>query len=154
MHHLMYIDPPSEALSEMQTQCGLAVDFVLMRVIGCDDKPLDSSNVWPTVKHAQSMLGSKVASDFCPDCMAVVDEADPPDDDPVNHPAHYNAGNIEVIDAIEAWGLGFRDGNTVKYVARARHKGKRVEDLKKARWYLDREIALLEADDDDDCDDD
>jgi hypothetical protein len=56
----------------------------------------------------------------------------------VNHPAHYNMGGIEVIDAIEAWGLGFHDGNAVKYIARANHKGKRDEDLRKAIWYLER----------------
>lgn len=61
--------------------------------------------------------------------------------DAVNHPTHYNHGGIEVIDAIESWQLGFHLGNVVKYVARAVHKGSRLEDLKKARWYLDREIA-------------
>jgi len=60
--------------------------------------------------------------------------------DRVNHPAHYNAGGVEVIDAIEAWGLGFNLGNVIKYVARAEHKGATVEDLRKAAWYLDREI--------------
>ncbi len=64
--------------------------------------------------------------------------------DTVNHPSHYTQGGVEVIDAIEAWDLGFHLGNTVKYVARAAHKGSRLEDLKKARWYLDREIARLE----------
>jgi len=59
--------------------------------------------------------------------------------DPVNHPAHYNAGTMEVIDAIEGLQLGFHAGNVVKYVARYKHKGG-VEDLKKARWYLDRLI--------------
>lgn len=65
--------------------------------------------------------------------------------DPVNHPPHYVLNGIEVIDAIEAWGLGFCLGNTVKYVARAGKKNPAttVEDLKKARWYLDREIARL-----------
>jgi hypothetical protein len=65
--------------------------------------------------------------------------------DPVNSPSHYVLGGIEVIDAIEAWGLGFRLANVVKYVARAAHKGKQLEDLRKARWYLDREISKLEA---------
>jgi hypothetical protein len=67
--------------------------------------------------------------------------------DPVNSPAHYTSGGIEVIDAIEAWGLGFRLGNAVKYIARCGKKdpAKTVEDLKKARWYLDREIAALEG---------
>lgn len=63
----------------------------------------------------------------------------------VDHPPHYNTGNIEVIDAIEDWGCGFNDGNAIKYVARHRHKGKPVEDLKKARWYIDREISRLEG---------
>lgn len=63
----------------------------------------------------------------------------------VDHPAHYNTGEIEVIDAIEDWSLGFHEGNVVKYVARARHKGRELEDLKKARWYLDRAIANLEG---------
>ena len=62
----------------------------------------------------------------------------------VNHPSHYNAGNIEVIDAIEDWGLDFNAGNVVKYVARHQHKANAIEDLKKARWYLDRIIERLE----------
>jgi hypothetical protein len=62
----------------------------------------------------------------------------------VNHPAHYNVGGIEVIDAIEAWQLGFNLGNTVKYVARAEHKGAPLQDLKKAAWYLLREIERRE----------
>ena len=60
--------------------------------------------------------------------------------DPVNHPGHYSAGGIEAIDVIEAWGLGFCLGNTVKYIARAGRKGDALEDLKKAAWYLSREI--------------
>jgi hypothetical protein len=64
--------------------------------------------------------------------------------DPVNHPRHYNEGGIEVIDAIEAWRLGFHLGNVVKYVARANYKGKPLEDLKKAQWYLNRAIEKLE----------
>jgi ribosomal protein L35AE/L33A len=63
--------------------------------------------------------------------------------DRVNHPKHYNFGTIEVIDAIEDWGLGFHLGNVVKYVARAPHKGSELEDLKKARWYLERKIQKL-----------
>lgn len=65
-------------------------------------------------------------------------------DDLVNHPPHYNTGKIEVIDVIEGWGLDFCLGNTVKYIARAKHKGKEIEDLKKAKWYLDKEVEILE----------
>ena len=62
----------------------------------------------------------------------------------VNHPSHYNRGGIEAIDAIEAWGLGFNLGNTVKYISRAGVKDpdKRTEDLEKALWYLKRELGL------------
>lgn len=65
--------------------------------------------------------------------------------DVINKPAHYTRGGVETIDAIEAWGLGFRLGNCVKYLSRAGHKGDRLEDLKKARWYLEREIAAEEG---------
>lgn len=65
-------------------------------------------------------------------------------DEAVNHPSHYNAGKYEVIDVIEDWQLGFNLGNTVKYLARAKHKGKEKEDLEKALWYLEREIEELE----------
>lgn len=64
--------------------------------------------------------------------------------DAVNHPAHYNVGKIEVIDALEEWNLDFHLGNAVKYIARAAHKGKFVEDLRKAAWYIQRRIELAE----------
>ena len=62
----------------------------------------------------------------------------------VNHPPHYNTGKIEVIDAIEDWGLNFCEGNVIKYVARHRHKDVPVEDLNKAKWYLERLIKKIE----------
>jgi hypothetical protein len=65
-------------------------------------------------------------------------------EDVVNKPKHYNVG-LEPIEAIESWKLGYNLGNVIKYVARADHKGKRIEDLKKARWYLDREINKNES---------
>ena len=65
----------------------------------------------------------------------------------VEHPDHYNVGGIEVIDAIEAWGFGegFNRGNAIKYIARAGRKDPttEIEDLKKARWYIDEEIKRL-----------
>ena len=66
----------------------------------------------------------------------------------VNHPSHYGGeGNpYEAILVIEAWQLGFCLGNTVKYISRAGKKGDRLEDLKKAAWYLQREISKLEKD--------
>jgi hypothetical protein len=64
-----------------------------------------------------------------------------PQADNVNHPAHYKTGGIETIDFIEAKNLSYHLGNVVKYIARADSKGNREEDLLKARWYLNREIA-------------
>ena len=62
----------------------------------------------------------------------------------VDHPSHYNMGKYEAIDVIEDWNLGFNLGNTVKYISRAGHKDNILQDLKKALWYLDREIKKLE----------
>jgi hypothetical protein len=65
----------------------------------------------------------------------------------IDHPAHYGGDTVyEAIKVIEAWELGFCLGNTVKYISRAGRKdpAAHVEDLKKARWYLDREISKLE----------
>jgi chaperonin cofactor prefoldin len=63
-------------------------------------------------------------------------------DDPVNHPSHYTFGKYEVIDVLEDW---FHDDPLLwqvgKYIARAKHKGKLVEDLEKARFYLNRRIT-------------
>ncbi len=55
-------------------------------------------------------------------------------------PAHYTRFKIEPIDAIEDWGLGFRLANAVKYIARCEHKGEWESDLKKAIWYIQREL--------------
>lgn len=60
--------------------------------------------------------------------------------DAVNHPSYYTRGKIEVIDFIEDQQLPYHLGNVIKYIARAGYKGDKLEDLKKARWYLDRYI--------------
>lgn len=80
---------------------------------------------------------------------------------PVNHPPHYGGDSVyEAIKVIEAWNLGFNLGNTVKYISRAgkkvvhsrrksliqETKSAQLLDLEKARWYLDREIALIKGD--------
>jgi hypothetical protein len=65
--------------------------------------------------------------------------------DMVNHPPHYTAGGIETIDFIEAKKLGYNLGNVVKYITRSDLKGDRLENLKKAQWYLNREIKNEEV---------
>ena len=61
----------------------------------------------------------------------------------VDHPSHYNQG-IETIDYIESWSMNFNTGNVIKYVTRAGYKNDQLEDLKKAMWYLQREIDRME----------
>lgn len=67
----------------------------------------------------------------------------------VNHPEHYGGeeNTYEVIKVIEALEMDFHLGNTFKYIARAGKKGtdKEIQDLKKALWYLERKIQLLES---------
>ena len=76
-----------------------------------------------------------------PDCLLPLST----EPDPVNHPDHYTwlKNGVEVIDITE--NFNFLLGNVLKYVMRADHKGKPLEDLKKAVWYLEREIANREA---------
>ena len=69
--------------------------------------------------------------------------------DPVNHPSHYrirmgDGTEVECLDLIEALGASYHVGNVLKYLFRADSKGKRLEDLRKARFYLDRYISLLQ----------
>ena len=71
-------------------------------------------------------------------------DADPPFSDPVDSPYHYTAGGIETIDYIEAKDFNYHLGNAVKYISRAGRKLDAIEDLRKAKWYLDREIMRLE----------
>ena len=60
----------------------------------------------------------------------------------VNHPQHYQSNGMEVIDVIEAFGLGFHLGNATKYILRAGRKTKDTnEDIKKAIWYLNRYLG-------------
>jgi CRISPR/Cas system-associated protein Cas5 (RAMP superfamily) len=67
------------------------------------------------------------------------------DSSKVDHPKHYNVGEIEVIDAIEDWDLNFSRGNAIKYIARAGRKDpeSEIEDLEKAVWYIEREILRI-----------
>jgi hypothetical protein len=72
------------------------------------------------------------------------DEARHASDDPVDHPRHYNQhpSGVEAIVICEH--LNFCLGNAVKYILRADHKGSKIEDIQKARWYIDRELIRLQ----------
>lgn len=78
------------------------------------------------------------------DCFKPKEEKANDKADMVNHPQHYSAHGIEPIDYIESHDLNFNLGNVIKYVSRAPYKGTELEDLKKAKWYLEREIKRHE----------
>ncbi|QFG11475.1 hypothetical protein I5G87_gp51 [Mycobacterium phage Ekdilam] len=114
--------------------------------LSCDDA--EASNVVPIPLRSIKYNAVEV---FDVEPAAVVDDqADDADGDMVNHPAHYTQGPpckgcgrpIECLDVTE--GMGFCLGNTVKYVWRCDLKHDAIEDLRKARVYLDREIARRE----------
>lgn len=60
------------------------------------------------------------------------------------NPSHYKRNGLEVIEVIECFDLNFHLGNVIKYTLRTGKMGERLEDLQKARWYIDREIAKYE----------
>ena len=99
-----------------------------MYVVGSDGKlkEVTTKNFTPSGRREDGMISKKKEA--------------------INHPSHYNSGKIETIDAIEDWGFGqgFNLGNAIKYISRANHKNDCIEDLKKALWYLNREINRLE----------
>ena len=84
------------------------------------------------------MIGGPVEPE---DVDQVIESVQPPAD-PIN-PPHYRQGTLEVIDAIEGLALGYREGNCLKYLARYKYKNG-LEDLRKARWYLERLIREVE----------
>jgi hypothetical protein len=69
--------------------------------------------------------------------------------DPINKPRHYNLG-IETSEYIKSWDMDYYSGNVIKYVTRAPHKGKPVEDLQKAKWYLEQLIIHAKEEEEED----
>lgn len=142
-HHRKEAERLSSILGEMsgtiEDQCAAIVRRYLDLVADKDiDKLVDlwcEYNGYEEWRASQTRITER---DSEPQCGAR--------DPAVDHPAHYNVGKIEVIDVIEdaGWGRAFNLGNAVKYILRAEHKGKELQDLKKARWYLDRYIQKLE----------
>ena len=99
----------------------------------------DFNNSWDTAQEEKEMSKEELESQI------FYEE----EEDAVNNPSHYNTGNIECIDAIEdsmspAAFKGYLKGNCMKYLWRYDYKGKPVEDLKKASWYLSRLIEMVE----------
>jgi hypothetical protein len=114
-------------------------------------------SVYQATYLAKKKVGGRVVSVLTPNAeMSKALFSDPPQRgrlriagmngglDNVNHPPHYKVGGIETIDFIEAKSLSYNLGNVVKYITRADHKGNTLEDLKKAQWYLNREVQTME----------
>lgn len=102
---------------------------------------------WDEIEpYAIETVDEEEGSQFVDELIASLGEAV----DMVNKPDHYNHGEIECIDYLkdnmpyEAY-LGYLEGNLKKYLHRWRHKGKPLEDLKKANWYLNRLRQELEG---------
>ena len=124
---------PGKTVPEVAKAMGLKYQIVYMAKRNMDSKK--------TPKQEWKVVHVSTSDNSIEHAMHV--EMHEPPSDPVNHPAHYKVGGIETIDFIEAKKLNYNLGNVVKYVSRADHKGDRLENLEKARWYLDREIGNL-----------
>lgn len=104
-----------------------------------DNQSKKVNEIVPVISKKET-TESYITSDSVKDLYVTTDVNPMSISNMVDHPSHYNKGNIEVIDFIEDQQLPFHLGNVVKYIARAGSKGDKLEDLKKARWYLDRYI--------------
>jgi len=131
---------PTATTSQIAKACKVGTQYVYQVRADAKKRSEKQSNT-----HTESIL-----KDFAELAWQAGAGRDRPEQDPrvpqfdnVNHPAHYRAGGIETIDFIEAKDLNYRLGNAVKYITRAKHKGNELEDLKKAQWYLNREIDKL-----------
>lgn len=93
--------------------------------------------------YHRSIEGFSISDEQWEDLKSFKTSLENSSDSEINHPVRYNRGNIEVIDFIEDQKLGFHEGNIIKYVCRYPDKNG-IEDLKKAKWYLERLIIKLE----------
>jgi hypothetical protein len=114
--------------------CTYALVYQVARAVAKQPKQI-------IITKSQVDIANKLGIDVV-DYAKEVDKVNAPD--MINNPPHYTTGGIEVIDFIEAKGLGYHLGNVIKYVTRAGMKGNKLEDLRKAQWYIDRAIDNLE----------
>jgi hypothetical protein len=135
---------PNMDIAEVARNTGEDVNFVYQVIYKMKQK-LKPVKVARSFKDLPKLLAKpkvtapkEVAKEWDVDTEEVIVPKSEPD--VVNHPEHYKVGGIETIDFIEAKMLDYNLGNAVKYISRADHKGNRIQDLKKARWYIDRAI--------------
>ncbi|NJN63733.1 MAG: DUF3310 domain-containing protein [Acidobacteria bacterium] len=128
-------DPPVDVLSGPHGPDPFYATYLSSRVVGDSAKVIDAN--------------AKALGEYLGDAdIGHGEPARTPDDldEAIDHPVHYGGADdpYEAIKVIRAWGLDFSLGNAVKYICRAGKKGPALEDLKKARWYLDEAICWLE----------
>jgi hypothetical protein len=107
----------------------------------------EAPSIVKRINNKHNILNGLVQTDGSVDLERLVSKLE--NNSAVEHPAHYNQGKIEVIDFIEDKDLNFALGNAVKYICRCEKKNpkKRAEDLRKAVFYLNRQIAIWERED-------
>ena len=122
------------------TTCRAELNETTKKVSPNDNQPEKVNEVAQVISKTET-TESYITADSVKDLYDVTTDKKPNRiSSAIDHPSHYNRGKIEVIDFIEDQGLSFHLGNVIKYVTRAGSKGDKLEDLKKARWYLDRYI--------------
>jgi len=126
---------PGKTVPEVAKAMGLKYQIVYM-VKRNMDKKVKPKQEWKVV-HVST-------SDNSIEHAMHVEMHEPPSD-PVNHPAHYTShpSGIETIEITRH--LSFNLGNSIKYILRSPYKGKAIEDLQKAVWYLNDQIRLLKS---------
>lgn len=145
------VQSPAEegALEEASAEgaCGLGLATHLRAIAGSPFTAANQESRSISLLQAAKEIErqKKIIDDYARICKSMsrdlsAAKIDAATQDNINHPAHYTATAVEPINVIEEWQLGFHLGNCVKYLARCELKGKPIEDLEKARWYLDREI--------------
>lgn len=98
---------------------------------------VDTDNVIEIKSFIDSSFGDDIS--YKEECTVTIE------DDKISNPSHYCFSNIEPIQVIQEWQLNFCLGNAIKYIARAGKKGDKLEDLKKAKQYLEFEIKRMES---------
>ena len=118
--------------NEILDNDGVNVPTIDCSEIDCKECPFENlSGSCPDLTSSQNI---EIANKYLNKCN------EPIPTDNVNNPTHYNVGTIEVITVIEDWKLNFNLGNAIKYIGRCEHKNNKKEDIKKAIWYLEREL--------------
>jgi hypothetical protein len=144
---------PNASASELRLKCGVSL-VTAYKVIEDASRSSSLSDMVRYVSRGKNKLrmsdnpavitglsGKQYEPiDFTPKPFSVEEMLQETKEDLVNHPPHYTSGGIEVIDFIEAKKFNYHLGNAIKYVSRASHKGNYIQDLEKAKWYLEREI--------------